>query len=112
MNRDDLARFIVETVDQLDLSNWSRRNPGRGSEAYDPATLLAIVVHGYTTGIFSSRKLDRATYDSMAVRHLAAGSHSDRDSLATVRQRVPDELSVKAGGWWRLRTGAQRPGRG
>jgi transposase len=66
---------------------------GRGSKAYHPATLLAILVYGYATGIFSSRKLERATYDSVAFRYIAAGSHPDHDSLATFRRRFLDELS-------------------
>ena len=59
LNQDHLARFIVEVVDQLDLSNLTRQYTGRGSKAHHPATLLAILVYGYATGIFSSRKLER-----------------------------------------------------
>ena len=87
LNQDHLARFIVEVVDQLDLSNLTRQYAGCGSKAYHPATLLAILVYGYATGIFSSRRLERATYDSVAFRYIAAGSHPDHDSLATFRRR-------------------------
>jgi transposase len=93
LNQDHLARFIVEVVDQLDLSNLTRQYAGCGSKAYHPATLLAILVYGYATGVFSSRKLERATYDSVAFRYIAAGSHPDHDSLATFRRRFLDELS-------------------
>ena len=93
LNQDHLARFIVEVVDQLDLSNLIRQYAGRGSKAYHPATLLAILVYGYATGIFSSRKLERATYDSVAFRFIAAGSHPDHDTLATFRSRFLNELS-------------------
>jgi hypothetical protein len=55
--------------------------------------LLAILVYGYSTGIFSSRKLEMATYDSVAFRYIAAGSHPDHDTLATFRRRFIDELS-------------------
>jgi hypothetical protein len=55
--------------------------------------LLAILVYGYCTGIFSSRKLQRATYDSVAFRYIAAGSHPDHDTLATFRRRFIDELA-------------------
>lgn len=94
LNQDHLARFIVEVIDDLDLSNLIRQYAGRGSKAYHPATLLAILVYGYATGIFSSRKLERATYDSVAVRFIAAGSHPDHDSLATFRGRFLDEISA------------------
>ena len=56
-----LARLIVEVVEQLDLSALIRRYTGGGSAAYHPALLLALLVYGYATGVFSSRKLERAT---------------------------------------------------
>jgi len=92
LNEDHLARFIVEVVDQLDLSHLTRQYAGRGSKAYTPATLLAILVYGYATGVFSSRKLERATYDSVAFRYIAANSHPDHDTLATFRRRFLGEL--------------------
>jgi transposase len=87
-----LARFVVEVVDQLDLSNLTRAYAGRGSKAHHPVTLLAILVYGYATGVFSSRKLERATYDSVAFRYLAGGSYPDHDTLATFRRRFLGEL--------------------
>ena len=92
LNEDHLARFVVEVVDQLDLSNLTRQYAGRGSKAHHPATLLAILVYGYATGVFSSRRLERATYDSVAFRYIAAGSHPDHDTLATFRRRFLGEL--------------------
>jgi D-amino-acid dehydrogenase len=56
--------------------------------------LLAIAVYGYATGIFSSRKLERATYDSVAFRFIAAGIHPDHDTLATFRRRFIGELQA------------------
>lgn len=88
-----LARFIVEVVDQLDLSALERAYAGRGSAAYHPSVLLALLVYGYANGVFSSRKIERATYDSVAFRFIAAGSHPDHDTLATFRRRFLDELS-------------------
>ena len=93
LNEDHLARFVVEVVDQLDLSNLTRQYAGRGSKAHHPATLLAILVYGYATGVFSSRRLERATYDSVAFRYIAAGTHPDHDTLATFRRRFLDELA-------------------
>jgi transposase len=92
LNEDHLARFVVEVVDQLDLSNLTRQYAGRGSKAHHPATLLALLVYGYATGIFSSRRLERSTYDSVAFRYIAAGSHPDHDTLATFRRRFLGEL--------------------
>jgi len=92
LSQDHLARFIVEVVDQLDLSELTGQYAGRGSKAHHPATLLAILVYGYATGVFSSRKLERATYDSVAFRYIAAGSHPDHDTLASFRRRFLVEL--------------------
>lgn len=93
LTQDHLARFVVEVIDGLDLSNLTRQYAGRGSKAHHPATLLAILVYGYCTGVFSSRKLEMATYDSVAFRYIAAGTHPDHDTLATFRRRFIDELS-------------------
>lgn len=90
---DHLARFIVEVVDGLDVSRLEKAYAGRGSAAYHPALLLSLLVYGYATGVFSSRKIERATYDSVAFRFIAAGSHPDHDTLATFRRRFLDELA-------------------
>ena len=92
LSEDHLARFIVEVVDGLDISNITRKYAGRGSAAHHPAILLALLVYGYATGVFSSRKIERSTYDSVAFRFIAAGSHPDHDTLANFRRRFLDEL--------------------
>lgn len=92
LNEDHLARFVVEVIEQLDLSKLVRQYAGRGSKAHHPATLLAILVYGYATGVFSSRKLERATYDSVSFRYIAAGTHPDHDALARFRRRFRSEL--------------------
>ncbi len=90
---DHLARFILEAIEHLDLSALTLRYSGRGSAAYHPEVLLSLLVYGYATGTFSSRKIERATYDSIAFRYLAAGSHPDHDTLANFRQRFLNELA-------------------
>lgn len=87
-----LARFIVEVIDGLDISALVKSYAGRGSKAHHPASLLAIMVYGYATGTFSSRKLERATYDSVAFRFIAAGTHPDHDTLASFRRRFLTEI--------------------
>lgn len=90
---DHLARFIVEVVDKLDIRALETAYAGRGSKAYHPAMLLSLLVYGYATGVFSSRKIERATHDSVAFRFIAAGAHPDHDTLATFRRRFLDELA-------------------
>ena len=87
-----LARFIVEVVEGLDLSALVNAYRGRGSEAHHPSVLLGLLVYGYATGTFSSRKIERATYDSVAFRYIAANTHPDHDTLATFRRRFLAEL--------------------
>ena len=87
-----LARFIVEVIEGLDLSAMSRSYRGAGSASYHPALLLGILVYGYATGVFSSRKLERATYDSVAFRFIAANDHPDHDTIASFRRRFLKEI--------------------
>jgi transposase len=87
-----LARFIVEVVDGLDLRAMSGDYRGSGSASYHPRMLLGILVYGYATGVFSSRKLERATYDSVAFRFIAANDHPDHDTIATFRRRFLGEI--------------------
>jgi transposase len=87
-----LARFIVAVIEQLDLSSLTRRYSGNGSPAYHPALMLAWLVYGYATGVFSSRKSERATYESVAFRYIAAELHPDHDTLANFRKTFLVEL--------------------
>lgn len=89
---DHLARFVVEIVDQLDLSSLKAAYAGRGSQPYNPEMLLALLFYGYATGVFSSRKLERSTYDSVAFRFIAANTHPDHDTIAVFRKRFLREL--------------------
>ena len=85
--RQHLARFVVEVVESLDLRAMTGDYRGSGSASYHPALLLGILVYGYASGVFSSRKLERATYDSVALRFVAANQHPDHDTIATFRRR-------------------------
>ena len=87
-----LARYVVDVVEGLDLSALERAYAGKGSDAYHPATLLSLLIYGYATGTFSSRKIERATYDSLAFRYIACNRHPDHDTLATFRARFGKEF--------------------
>ncbi|RMK37971.1 Transposase [Pseudomonas indica] len=84
---DHLARFVVEVIEQLDLSELTGQYAGRGS-----AVLLGLLIYGYANGMHSSRKIERATYDSVAFRYVAANTHPDHDTLATFRRRFLKEV--------------------
>lgn len=89
---DHLARFVVEVIEQLDLSELTGQYAGRGSAAHHPAVLLGLLIYGYASGVHSSRKIERATYDSVAFRYVAANTHPDHDTLATFRRRFLQQV--------------------
>jgi transposase len=89
-----LARFVAEVIDGLDLAAMSKGYRGSGSASYHPAPLLGLLIYGYATGVFSSRKLERATHDSVAFRFIAANDHPDHDTIATFRRRFLPEIEA------------------
>jgi transposase len=92
--QEHLARFVVEVIDGLDLSALSRSYRGTGSASYHPALLLGVLLYGYATGVFSSRKLERATHDSVAFRFIAANQHPDHDTIAAFRRRFLPQIEA------------------
>ncbi len=91
---DHLARFVVDIVDQLDLLAMTRQYRGSGKAAYHPSTLLALLIYGYATGVYSSRRIESASYDSLAFRYIAANTHPDHDTLCTFRKRFLKEIEA------------------
>jgi len=88
---DHLARFVVDSVALLDLSALYARYGSRGGEPYAPEVLLALLLYGYATGVFSSRKIERATYESVPFRFIAGNRHPDHDTIAAFRATfLPD----------------------
>ena len=90
--KDHLARFVVDIVDQLDLSALTRQYRGAGSAAYHPTVMLGLLIYGYATGVYSSRRIEAATYESIAFRYIAANEQPDHDSLCTFRKRFLKEI--------------------
>lgn len=89
-----LARFVVELVAQLDLRGIYERYGSRGGEAYAPAVLRALLFYGYATGMFSSRKIEKATYETLPFRFVAGGLHPDHDTLAHFRKTFLNEIKA------------------
>jgi len=87
-----LARFVVEVIEGLDLRAIVGSYRGSGSKSYHPSVLLGLLVYGYATGVFSSRKLELATHDSVAFRFIAANDHPDHDTIAAFRRRFLKEI--------------------
>ena len=89
-----LARYVVEVVEGLDLSEMVNAYRGSGSASYHPAMLLSLLIYGYATRVFSSRAIERATYDSVAFRFIAANEHPDHDTMATFRKRFLPQIEA------------------
>lgn len=87
-----LARFVVEIVDRLNFSHTYNQYKGVGSTPYDPKLLLSLLFCGYSTGVFSSRKIEGATYDSVAFRFIAGNHHPDHDTISSFRKRFLPEI--------------------
>ena len=89
-----LARFVVEVIEGLDLRAMTGSYRGSGEASYHPRLLLGLIIYGYAIGVFSSRNLERATYDSVAFRFIAANEHPDHDTIATFRRRFLEQIEA------------------
>ena len=91
-----LARWIAVVVDALDLSailSQYGRKDGRGKAAWHPVMLVRLLIYGYAVGVRSSRAIEKATYDDVAFRFLAADQHPDHDVIADFRKTHLEALS-------------------
>jgi transposase len=82
-----LVHFLMDAVSELDIHAAKLNERGSGSAQYPPRMLLGLLIYSYATGIFSSRQIERSTYDSVPVRLLCADTHPDHDTLCTFRRR-------------------------
>lgn len=89
-----LARFVVEVIDGLELSELVKAYRGSGIASYHPAMLLGLLVYGYATKVFSSRAIERATHDSVAFRFIAGNEHPDHDTIAAFRKRFLPQIQA------------------
>jgi transposase len=92
---DHLAFFVLDTVAELDLAGFyaAHRADGRGGAAYDPATMLAVLLYAYATGERSSRRVERRLVEDVAYRVVAANQQPDHATLARFRARHQDAIA-------------------
>lgn len=84
--RNHLAHYILDAVEELDLRQVRVNHRGTGSEQFPPGMMTALLIYGYATGTFSSRQIERATHENVAVRMLSADTHPDHDTICTFRR--------------------------
>jgi len=84
--QDDMVHFVIEAVEGMRFSTLKINPRGSGSEQYPPKMMLALLIYGYANGLFSSRRIERATYRDVAVRYLTGDTHPDHDTICTFRR--------------------------
>jgi transposase len=90
--QDDLVHFVIEAVEAMLLSSLKLNRRGSGSAQYPPKMMLALLIYCYASGIFSSRRIERATYLHVAVRYLTADTHPDHDTICKFRRENFDVI--------------------
>jgi transposase len=83
---DDFAHFVVAAVERVRLGVFGVNAQAGGKPQYHPRLMLALLIYSYANGIFSSRRIERASYRDIGVRFVAANTHPDRDTIATFRR--------------------------
>lgn len=92
---DDVAHLVIEAVEGMDLSLARVNERGSGSAQYPPGMLLALLIYCYSQGLYSSRRMERATHTHVGVRYVTANTHPDHDTIAAFR-RTHGELLQRA----------------
>lgn len=83
---DDLAHFVVAAVERVPLVSFRVPDRPGGKRQYDPQLMLALLIYCYANGVFSSRRIERATHRDVGVRFVAANLHPDHDTIAEFRR--------------------------
>ncbi|NNF07893.1 MAG: transposase [Candidatus Eisenbacteria bacterium] len=83
---DDLVHFVIEAVERLPLESFRVNHRGTGDKQFPPHMMLALLIYSYANGLFSSRKIERATHRDVAIRYLTAGTHPDHDTICKFRR--------------------------
>lgn len=91
---DDLVHFVIQAVERLPLTTFALNHKGCGDEQYSPHTLLALLIYCYANGVFSSRRIERATYRDVAVRYLTADAHPDHDTICAFRRNNLEAIAA------------------
>ena len=92
--KDDLVHFVIEAVEGMDLQMFRVNVKGSGSAQYPPHMMLGLLIYCYANGVFSSRRIERASYRDIAVRYLTGDTHPDHDTICTFRREHFDAVAA------------------
>lgn len=81
----DIVNFVIEAVKTVALGVFASNEKGTGDEQYHPQMMLALLLYCYSHGIFSSRRIERATWKDVAVRYICGNHHPDHDTICAFR---------------------------
>ena len=82
----DIVHFIIDAVELIDLQEFKLNEKGTGSRQYPPSMMLSLLIYCYVHGIFSSRKIERATFNIIPVRYICDNKHPDHDTINSFRK--------------------------
>ena len=94
VGEDDVVHFIIEAVERIEIGAFKVNWRGTGKAQYHPRMMCALLIYCYANGVFSSRRIERATYRDVAVRFIAADTHPDHDTIAAFRRENAEAFSV------------------
>lgn len=94
MPENDLAHFVIEAVERVHLGGFKVNWKGTGKAQYHPRMMLALLIYCYANGVFSSRRIERATHRDVAVRFIAADTHPDHDTIAAFRRENAEAFAA------------------
>jgi len=83
---DHIVHFVMDAVKLIDLGTAKTNTRGTGSAQYPPSMMLGLLIYSYATGTFASRRIEKLTYENVAVRFLTGDTHPDHDSICTFRR--------------------------
>ena len=89
----DMVHFVIEAVEGMRLNTLKVNRRGSGSEQYPPKMMIGLLIYCYANGIFSSRRIERATYRDVGVRYLTGDTHPDHDTICTFRRENFDAVA-------------------
>ncbi len=84
--RDRLAQLVIDTIEQWDLRRAVTNDRGTGSRQYPPGMMVSLLIYAYAQGVFSSRRIERLTYENLSFRYVCANTHPDHDTIAKFRR--------------------------
>ena len=83
---DDFVHFVLEVVEQFDISKVKVNRRGTGSRQYPPRMMLSLLIYSYASGVFSSRKIEKQSYSNIIFRYIWGNTHPDHDTICKFRR--------------------------